>query len=65
MFSFEFCQIFKNTFFYRKPPVATSSGKVEKVPWFRFRVTVLKFSEERDMESKFFDIYYKINTKVI
>ena len=27
MFSFEFCETSKNTFFYRTPPVAPSVGK--------------------------------------
>ena len=28
VFSCEFCEIFKNTFFYRAPPMAASNGRV-------------------------------------
>ena len=46
MFSCEFCEISKNTFFYRTPPVAAS------VSWERSQEDMLKHVSEYHKSSK-------------
>ena len=41
VFSFEFYEIFKNTYFYRTPLVAASGNLVPVRPWANFQLTMI------------------------